>query len=391
MKISTMGDTVTDELQTSGSRSSRPSRRIFPPAARQDIALELSQAVERVAFLFRQEQYPQACLKAGEYLVRLRFFLKELVEFLAYWHLSLLHAKALMYAYPGRGGAPRRIRRVLEQMEKSPFHQSPRAWEDGSRKEYQRLTGLAKHLLGYDAWKNQHDLQRGIDYTIQALEHYERIGDVEGMATLFDNLARMFAELGDQDRANAFHHPGLVIRVKNRHSSSYRLALSLISGGEIHILDNRLDLAEFQLNRAFMICISGKQSRGLGLVYLALGRLHRVKAAQTCLPVTQRTNLLYRAQEFLLLAEQIFRQKVAEPVRLIDACSELGSVNQTLASLFQPEGSGDSWECWRDSNLYFQEARALANHYHLPWFRDDPCTPPASEAPLVKSPLEMAY
>ncbi|MBE0700025.1 MAG: hypothetical protein IH586_24125, partial [Anaerolineaceae bacterium] len=269
---------------------------------------------------------------------------------------------------------------VIDEMLNSSSHKTPLELDSRSRAEYTRLLGLANHLLGYDYWINQHDLQQGIQYSHWALKYYRAIQDQEGIATVLDNLARMYALKHDQAQARTDHHQSLLIRVAQRQGNQYRLALGLISGAEINIIFGCFDKAEFQLNQARLRCEKEGRQRGLGLIYSAYGRLYRQIAAQSGLSEEERFNSLRQALTFLRKAENIFKQEVEEPVRLIEVINELGCVYRDWAAIRRPGGSVVVKECQDSSLANFKEARRLASIHHPGWYDRIPAEIPASWA-----------
>jgi tetratricopeptide (TPR) repeat protein len=163
----------------------------------------------------------------------------------------------------------------------------------------------------------------------------KEISVLEEIANSLDNLARVKALVGKEFEAITLARRSRDTR--DRLGLTYRVALSNVSVGQIHIRFDRYESAEKSLEKAYTLFKRiGMNKRGFGLVEIARAVLYRTMAEDAdVLEISDREALAYadKAEAAALEAVEIFRDHIKEPIRLVQAYNELASCYRTRVAL----------------------------------------------------------
>lgn len=300
-------------------------------------------AVEKVKECVRSSRYSEAVRYADEEWTRVTAYpglpSPQLQAPLA--ELGVWQAHALIYT----GDTDRAIE-LLHEVIKNSESDDKRKVRELSPQRWHLVLGRAYNHLGYTHWMVLGHYELALQEFRKAIKHFVNGGDElkEELATTFDNMGRVYAQLGYQMRSELLIEHGLRIRqeIANQESKDfYRYALSLnssaigcVASGETY---RALALSEEALKH-FQSCEPQHGKRGEGLALITKGSAERF--------ISTFINNRDQAKEFLNCAEtdlkaalDVFRQErdednnVKEPIRLVQALNELGCVYREFLTL----------------------------------------------------------
>lgn len=213
--------------------------------------------------------------------------------------------------------------------------------KQGKKVTWSRIYGRTHRLLGYAYWINKSQLQKGLQESVTAISYFNQVVPIlvtGELATVYDNIGRIYTELGDKFKADLYLEKGRELRIKD----DYRYALSLNSRALFYLTfgnpENALILAE----EAYIIFHEKRElkgERGCGLALLTKGmalrrigeRFKYVFPDKYSKSPNQKSNFFKNsikcfndAIHTLNEAEKIFSQQVDEEIKLIDIWNELG-------------------------------------------------------------------
>ena len=240
----------------------------------------------------------------------------------------------------------------------------------GTRR-WNQILGRAHNHIGYACWMDQGNYEMALKEFSVAISYFLAEKQLEEeLATAYDNMGRVYAQLGYRTRAELLIEHGRQIRQMLQ--NDYRYALSLNSKAIA-------DLAFGQLYRALVISEEAlgifKQQgergiRGLGLALLTRGRAHRYLGAYwrySHSPARFESHLR-AAIGTLEEARRIFLS-VKEDVRLFQAYNELGCAYRELVALSQ----GSDTESALQARHYLEESMRAAPREKYPALYVDAC------------------
>lgn len=206
---------------------------------------------------------------------------------------------------------------------------------------YSLVMGRLYNNLGYTKWIYQGRYSLAMRYFNDAVHSYQLnplpngVSVKEEFANSLDNLARVKALVGKEFEADTLARRARTTR--EQLGLTYRVALSNVSMGLIHIRFNRYESAEKSLEKAYTLFKRiGVNKRGFGLVEIARANLYRAMANDTdVMEISNSEALEYadKAEAAALEAVEIFRDHVHEPIRLVQAYNELASCYRTRVAL----------------------------------------------------------
>lgn len=299
--------------------------------------MRFNQYVEEVKRLVRQSKYKRAVLsarKARDEIATvgdqgnpdIRLVLGE---------LDVWYAHALMYT-----GDTTVALKMLTQIIDTLGNQREQ-YKDEAFVRWCLVLGRAHNHIGFVKWRDLGHYETALDEFRNALPYFVKGGLEEELATDYDNMGRVYAQLGYQTRAKILIEHGKELR--RRLPDRYRLALSLNSNAVAHLNFGQPDRALSVIEEALMILgsqVEEQVPRGRGLALLTKARaLRHIGTVQQ--RVEENLRILDEAIKTLLEAESIF-QEVSEDVRHFQIYNELGCTYRNKAILLKQEGDTES-------------------------------------------------
>jgi len=327
-------------------RTTAPGRKQARIRAVEALSLSsLGQAVDRVKRLVGSSMYGAAVeLKEGELQALAHMGDLSDPEFqLTAGELGIWYGQALIYT--GRTEeAIDLLRRIIVIFEGQPLHEtlSFGTWRRNL------VLGRAHNHVGYASWM-------ALGYYEVALREFRtaiRCFAAEAekcrteLATAYDNMGRVYAQIGHRTRAELLVESGRLLRLESH--DDYRYALSLNSRALVHLSFGQPDRALALGKEALAIFkeqIPHHGERGYGLALLTMGQAQRYLGScwQYSRPGARGAYLAYLddAIKTLSAAVDIFGE-ISEPLRRFQANNELGCAYRERAILGEndPEIAG---------------------------------------------------
>jgi len=249
--------------------------------------------------------------------------------------LSVYHAQALIYVNR-TDEAISLLRSTLKELEET---QEPETLTERDRLSFtgwrrSLVLGRAHNNLGYAYWMVKGHYGLALEEFRNAQVYFRAADLREEIANTADNMGRVYAALFRRSHAEALVEDGLQLR--EQLGLDYRVALSRISRAIVHLAFGEPHLAREVVKQALDTCEGLETSRGIGLACLVMGRSLRQLGALWATGVygyQQSKDWLTLARQHLERAVDIFKNKVTEPVRLIEAYNELGCTYREWAAL----------------------------------------------------------
>jgi nucleoside phosphorylase len=229
------------------------------------------------------------------------------------------------------GGNSYWLKRVKERLEK---RKSFYLENNKVLRRFHLILGRVYNYLGYGYWMDRGHYEAALREFNKALEHFIAGEWSQEKATVYDNLARVYAQIGFRTHAEALCRHGLKLReeiYKNEPDNienQYRRALSLNSSAVIHLIFGQSFRAYLESEKALRIfekCVKEKGKRGIGLALITKGQSARMLAGQASFAIDTSLFEEYLQKAFYDFreAEKIFKE-VDEEIRLIQVYNELG-------------------------------------------------------------------
>lgn len=269
-----------------------------------------------------------------------------------FWgHILVYYGESLAYTGTEHQLVQQTIEQGISLLEKLPEY----TWLS------QRVLGRAHNTIGYSLRSNGH-YKRAIDYYHKALTYFSSVsGNQDEAADTWNNLAYVNSLLGNYTEAeNAIEHAMLLRQTDPR---SFPLALSYNTRGLIYALRDELKKGYGEARRAYNIFRSLDAPRGIGLAANALGYISRRQA----LVEYEQGNMegageqFDLAENYLLIAVDIFSQQITEPIRLCEAYNELGCYYRDMGKVFNNRSSAE----YAKSVESLEHSRRIALEYGL--------------------------
>lgn len=251
--------------------------------------------------------------------------------------IKVLYAQALLYA-EGIDKARPLLKDMISQLETRKLF----FLEQGEfiRAEYNLVAGQARNILGYAYWMDRGSYELALKELTQALKYFKDGKWEHETATAYDNLGRIYAQLGYRTHAELLIDGGLKLRTSL--GNDYRLALSLNSSALVHLIFGQYYRAFMEIEQAeaiFRLCISQNGERGLGLALITKSRALRSLGSHWRFSKDSASSelQLLNADAALEEAAAIFT-RVDEDLRLLQVYNESGCVHRELCALYMHAG-----------------------------------------------------
>jgi nucleoside phosphorylase/tetratricopeptide (TPR) repeat protein len=191
---------------------------------------------------------------------------------------------------------------------------------------YHLVLGRAYNYLGYGYWMDKACYGTALKEFHNALGHFAEGKWEQETATAYDNLGRVYAQLGHRMHAEFLIGHGLHLRTRAR--NEYRRALSLNSSAILHLSYGNALRAVLESEEALnLFTLHSKKhgSRGRGLALITKGRALRMLGSHWRYASDYHDFHTYldNAIDILEEAERIFSD-VDEDIRVLQAQKELG-------------------------------------------------------------------
>lgn len=302
--------------------------------------MALDEAVDKVRTLVASSKYSQAVRVAAEMRREIASTGESQLDpskQLSLGELNVWYAHALMYT----GDTDEALSLLRNEVIGRLGHSSSIYESDqfGSSR-WNLVIGRAHNHIGYAQWMDKGHYEAALTEFYQAINHFKRAQLEEELATVCDNLGRVYSQIGFRTRGQILLRHGMLLRQKlaNESRDFYRYALSLNSSAIAHLMTGNSHLALLEVEEARKIFeqqVEQKGERGYGLALITKGRALRYMGANWRHHIGWKESRA-RVQEAihtLQLAERIFFEKVDEDIRLLEVRCELGRAYRELAAL----------------------------------------------------------
>ncbi len=260
--------------------------------------------------------------------------------------LNVWYAHALIYT-----GATDEALLVLRNEVISPLEPLGSTYE-GDQIGFRRwnlVLGRAHNHIGYANWMDWGHNEAALVELHRAIDYFKKGQHKEELATGYDNLGRIYCQIGFQTRGSFLIKHGMSIRreLANQSGDDYRYALSLNSSAVTHLLTGRPHMALQEGEKAcyiFQQQLKMKGKRGYGLALITKGRALRYIGANWRYGAERQSSSRHIQEAILVLtmAERIFSEDVDEDIRLLEVHCELGRAHRELAALWKDSGDTES-------------------------------------------------
>ena len=267
---------------------------------------------------------------------------------LLYGEFWVSYALASIYSggeSEGENGNSSWLNRVINRLEKrKSFYLRQDSY---TQQRFHLILGRAYNHLGYSYWMDRGHYEAALSKFNKALECFTEGKWKQETATTYDNLARVYAQIGYRSQAEFLCNHGLKLReeyLKSRYDKEnrYRHALSLNSSAIIHLTYGQSLRAYLESERAldvFEQCSGEKGERGVGLALITRSVASRMLGSHWQFTDDTKSSKEYleTALHDLLRAEEIFK-RIDEDIRLIQVYNELGCVYREYCALYNKAG-----------------------------------------------------
>lgn len=311
---------------------------------------ESDPVVESFMDLVKKGDYKTALTKAKPERNKLnsKVFSSDLYKQLALDDFDIWHARALIYTGETEDGEDglKKLDKVIKGMESQSAQPEGESLLYAWRKNM--VLGRAHNDKGYAHWMESGHFEIAIKEFSRAIQHYatidiEQKGDeIESLlATSYDNLGRVYSQLGNRLKAESLIEDGLQIRSRLGIEDRYALSLNssaisfLAFGDHYQALElGREALKKFQ---------AAENIRGEGLAKITIGQAQRqADTLWSYKKNDERLIHLHIALKTLKDAEKIFTDRIYEPIRLCQIFNEIGCVYREIWSLKPDLDTADS-------------------------------------------------
>lgn len=211
------------------------------------------------------------------------------------------------------------------------------------------ILGRAHNNLGYIFWVDLGQYKNALGEFYQAIRYFLLCDQTDDIATVCDNIGRVYAQLGYGTHAELYIEHGKTLRQNT--GDPYRLALSLDSLANAYLASGQANRAWNKSQQALQMFTkyqkeNQKGERGIGLALLTKGRAERLLGSLGYTgddrPRDYAINLkqLANAEKTLLEAKKLF-EKVNEKIRLFQVQNELACVYREYLDINKRLGKGE--------------------------------------------------
>jgi tetratricopeptide (TPR) repeat protein len=211
------------------------------------------------------------------------------------------------------------------------------------------ILGRAHNNLGYLLWIDLGQYKNALTEFDQAIRYFLLCNQVNDVATVCDNLGRVYAQLGYGTHAELLIEHGKTLRQDS--SDQYRLALSLDSLANAYIASGQPNRALYRSQQAFSLFRKHYDEtftgvRGLGLALLTKGKAERFLGSLAYTgndragKYATNERHLSEAIQTLKKAGTYFKQ-VDEKIRLFQVNNELACIYRERSEIYKLLGRGD--------------------------------------------------
>jgi len=303
---------------------------------------DLIQAVEKIINLVSSSQYTRAVTEGARVRERLIKLTEpnNLDRSLLQGGFDVWYAHALMYA-GNTDSAMTLLTNLINKFEKlfssnSNVEANPRFFE---------ILGRAHNHLGYINWMNLAHYEVALSEFQKSIKILQLGGKglKRELATAYDNMGRVYAQLGFQPRAVLLIEHGKQLREQSNDWD--RLGLSLTSNAIAYLGFGQPHQALQSSETAFTIfkqksSVIGERGIGLALLTKAQSIRNIILQAYNVNQVGWSLRHIEMALKILRRAEKAFLH-VGEEVRLFQVYNELGCIYRERATLLKQAGDTD--------------------------------------------------
>ena len=214
--------------------------------------------------------------------------------------------------------------------------------DESSRHDFHLVLGRAYNHLGYGYWMDRGHYEAALRELQKALFHFTEGKWEQETATAYDNLGRIYAQLGYRVHAEYLIAHGLKLRTKLG-SNEYRRALSLNSSAIVRLSYGqglRALLESEEALEIFKALINKNGSRGYGLALITKSRSLRMLGShwRFAKDTEESEAYLEKAKSALEEANEVFFNKVDENIRALQTLKELGCLYREFYLLYSKSG-----------------------------------------------------
>lgn len=260
---------------------------------------------------------------------------------LAQADLNVYYAQALIYTGQATEGITL-LRDTITELEKGHRADELALTEPDTYGGWRRnlVLGRAHNNLGYAEWMESGHLRAALEHFRAALPYFRASRLLEELANTNDNMGRVYAMLRYRSEAEALVDEGL--RIRQELGREYRLGLSLNSRAIVYLEFGDPQSASLLCEHASLVFDRVGSLRGKGLVMITWGRALRHQGrlwVERLYDENKSNDSFVKGALYLGKAIEIFEKDVREPVRLVEAYNELGSLYRDRYGLAQRKES----------------------------------------------------
>lgn len=330
-------------------------------------------AALKIEGLLQKSCYSEAA-SFGEDFLKQTVISNSTVNFrsLGWVKFKVQYGKALMYV--GKANkAESLLKEVIVLEEEEYFIKEHLLNNSLSSKDWNRYFGLAHNHIGYISWMEFGSYSEAIEEFILAITYLQRSDAKADIATAYDNLGRVWADLGWRTKGEFLIEEGYRLRRNPEFRDEYREALSLNSKALASLAFGRPFEAEILARIAvekFKLFQTEKGRRGYGLALLTRGKALRLLGSvwrfEKSPDEAKKTidAYFYRALEYFQLAKDIFIE-VNEPIRILDVLNEVACLQREFYFFWKTTESNEPTYSLPSVKDAFESALDHATNYPI--------------------------
>ena len=255
-------------------------------------------------------------------------------KFWTYYALALIYSEGVDEAFSI-------LNKVIDRLEKREGFYNK--LDEALQQDFHLVLGRAYNHRGYGYWMDRGHYEAALRELRKALSHFTRGRWEQETATAYDNLGRIYAELGFRVHAEFLIAHGLKLRTKL--SNEYRRGLSLNSSAIVRLSYGQGLRALLESEEALEIfkgAVKHNGLRGYGLALITKGRSLIMLGShwRFTKDIKESENYLKMAESTLLDAKDVF-SKVDEDIRALQVLKELGCLYREFYLLYSKSGDED--------------------------------------------------
>jgi len=227
------------------------------------------------------------------------------------------------------------------------------------------ILGRAYNDIGYAFWMNLGHYEMALNAFIEAIQYYSTVQKTQGdpLATAYDNLGRVYAQLGYRVRAESLIEYGRNIRATLRDWRNDRYSLSLISYAITQLAFGDPYYASELSKEVLDLLQENDNLRQVGLARITLGQSYRYigtlwisRRSEDLVERDFSDSLKYLNDALKTFGESNGEAKIVEPIRLSQIYNEIGCTYREILRLKTDSGLGG--DAARIANLSEKNLRA---------------------------------